>query len=52
MAGIHYNIAQAYEASGVPAEAVYEYGRALEIKPGYTKALEALEDLKRRLHEV
>src|ERR1035437_5122697 len=42
VASIHYNIAQAYEMSGVPAEAVYEYGRALEIKPDYPKAQEAL----------
>ncbi len=52
VASIHYNIAQAYEASGIPAEAVYEYGRALELKPGYTKAQEALDDLKRRLHQI
>ena len=51
VASIHYNIAQAYEASGVPAEAVYEYGRALELKPDYPKAQEALEDLKKRLHQ-
>jgi len=52
IASIHYNIAQAYEASGVPGEAEFEYGRALEIDPSYAKAAEALEKLKKRLGQV
>jgi tetratricopeptide (TPR) repeat protein len=52
VASIHYNIAQAYEASGILNEAEYEYGRAIEINPGYTKAQEALAKLKEKLHHV
>lgn len=52
VASIHYNIAQAYEASGILAEAEYEYERALEINPDYIKAQEALSKLKQKLHHV
>lgn len=52
IASIHYNIAQAYEAADVPNEAEYEYERALEIDPNYTKAQEAMDKLKKRLHHV
>jgi len=44
---IHYNIAQAYEAAGVPSEAQFEYERALQIDPHYTRAAEALAELKK-----
>ena len=49
---LHYNLGQAYEAAGVPSEAVYEYNRALEIEANYIKAQEALEDLKKRLGQA
>ena len=52
VASIHYNIAQAYEATGITNEAEYEYERAIEIDPNYTKAREALDKLKKRLHHV
>lgn len=52
VASIHYNIAQAYEASDIPNEAEYEYERALEIDPNYLKAKDALDALKKRLHHV
>lgn len=52
VASIHYNIAQAYEASGISNEAEYEYERALEIDPNYEKAREALDKLKQRLHHI
>lgn len=52
VASIHYNIAQAYEAADVPSEAEYEYERALECDPDYTKAVEALNKLKKKLHHV
>lgn len=52
VASTHYNIAQAYEAGGVSNEAEYEYERALEIDPDYTKAREALDRLKKKLHHV
>lgn len=52
VASIHYNIAQAYEAGGVHSEAEYEYGRAIEINPDYTLAIEALAKLKNKLHHV
>ncbi|MCE5315282.1 MAG: tetratricopeptide repeat protein [Armatimonadota bacterium] len=52
VASIHYNIAQAYEASGLPSEAEYEYERALEIDPAYDKAKLALENVKKRLHHL
>ena len=52
IASIHHNIAQAYEASGILNEAEYEYERAVELNPGYAKALEALSDLKKRLHHI
>jgi len=52
VASIHYNIAQAYEASGIPAEAEYEYERALQINPDYEKAREALAILKKKLHHI
>jgi tetratricopeptide (TPR) repeat protein len=50
IASIHYNIAQAYEAGGVWAEAEYEYQRALEVDPSYSRAQEALDSLRIRLH--
>lgn len=49
---IHYNIAQAYEASGILLEAEWEYERALQIDPKYTKAADALAKLKKKLHHV
>lgn len=52
VASIHYNIAQAYEATGILNEAEYEYERALEIDPDYAKARQALAKLKKRLHHV
>ena len=52
VASIHYNIAQAYEASGILNEAEYEYERALEIDPDYAKAQQALASVKKRLHHV
>lgn len=52
VASIHYNIAQAYEASGIQSEAEFEYERALEIDPDYLKAKEALDALKKRLHHI
>lgn len=52
IASIHYNIAQAYESAGVLAEAEYEYGRALELKPDYALAQQALAKLKKRLDHV
>ncbi len=52
VASIHYNIAQAYEASGILNEAEYEYERALQIDANYVKAQEALARLKKRLHHV
>lgn len=52
VAAIHYNIAQAYEASGILNEAEFEYGRALEINPDHTKAQTALARLKGKLHHI
>ena len=52
VASIHYNIAQAYEASGILNEAEYEYERAVELNPGYTKARDALAKLKEKLHHI
>ena len=52
IASIHFNIAQAYEADDVLSEAEYEYQRALEIDPKYTRAAEALEKLKKKLNHV
>lgn len=49
---IHFNIAQAYEASGILGEAEYEYERTLELDPNYTKAREALERLKKKLNHL
>ena len=49
---IHFNIAQAYEASGIPMEAEYEYERALQIDPSYAKAQDALDKIKKRLHHI
>lgn len=52
IASIHYNIAQAYEAVGIPTEAEYEYERALQINPDYTKARDAYERLKKKLKHI
>jgi tetratricopeptide (TPR) repeat protein len=52
VASIHYNIAQAYEASGILMEAEYEYERAIEIDPTYQRATEALENVKKKLHHL
>lgn len=52
VASIHYNIAQAYEASGIPLEAEYEYERALEKDPNYTRAAESLARLKKQLGHI
>lgn len=52
VANIHYNIAQAYEATGILNEAEYEYERAIQVDPNYVKAQEALAKLKRKLHHV
>lgn len=49
---IHFNIAQAYEASGILSEAEYEYNRAIELDPNYTKAREALERLQKKLNHA
>ena len=48
VASIHFNIAQSYEAIGIPAEAEYEYGKALAIDPTYARASAALASLKAR----
>ncbi|MDO8586388.1 MAG: tetratricopeptide repeat protein [Armatimonadota bacterium] len=50
VASIHYNLGQAYEAAGVPAEAQYEYEFALRLDAGYTRAEGALAALKTRYH--
>lgn len=42
VAKVHYNLAQAYEAAGVPAEAWFSYKKALEIDPYYQPAKTAL----------
>lgn len=47
-AKIHFNIAQAYEAAGNPAEAAYEYDKALQIDPNYSRARAALDALRSR----
>lgn len=52
VASIHYNIAQAYEAGEVLAEAEYEYERALQLNPDYALAKDALAKLKSKLHHV
>ncbi|MHB9038280.1 MAG: tetratricopeptide repeat protein [Armatimonadota bacterium] len=52
VASIHYNIAQAYEASGILNEAEYEYERAIEIDPAYERAKDALEKVKKKLHHM
>jgi Flp pilus assembly protein TadD len=52
IARIHYNIAQAYEAVGIPTEAEYEYEKAVSLEPSYTKAQEALAAIKSRLNHV
>ena len=52
VASIHYNIAQAYEATGIFNEAEYEYERAIEIDPNYARAAAALDKLKKRSHHV
>lgn len=52
VASIHYNIGQAYEASGILGEAEYEYERAVELNPAYLKAQEALCRLKKRLNHI
>lgn len=45
----HYNLGQAYEAAGVPTEALYEYTKALQIDPCYTNARNAFISLKHRI---
>jgi len=52
VASIHYNIGQAYEATGIMNEAEYEYGRAVELNPDYSRAREALERVKKKLHHI
>lgn len=52
VASIHYNIGQAYEASGILTEAEYEYERAVQINPQYSKAVEALTRLKKKLNHI
>ncbi len=52
IARIHYNIAQAYEAVGILTEAEYEYEKAVSIDPSYTKAVEAMSALKKRLDHI
>lgn len=49
LASIHYNIGQAYEASGMPEEAVFEYEQALRLDSSYSKAAQALQTLLVRL---
>lgn len=51
IARIHYNVAQAYEAVGIHAEAEYEYEKALAIDPSYSKAADALAALRARLSQ-
>ncbi len=51
VASIHYNIAQSYEAAGVLSEADYEYEKALQIDPNYTKAKTAREALRQRMKQ-
>lgn len=48
----HYNLAQAYEAAGVPREAWFEYKKALEIDPDYGLARGALISLSQRLPKL
>ena len=45
---IHFNIAQAYEAAGNSLDAEYEYGKALEVDPSYSRAEVALAKLRAR----
>lgn len=52
VAAIHYNIAQAYEASGIFNEAEFEYERALECNPNHSRAQRALTRLKDKLHHI
>jgi len=52
IASIHDNIAQAYEAAGIPTEAEYEYERALQVDPDYTKARDAYERLKKKTKHI
>lgn len=52
VAKIHYNIAQAYEAVGILTEAEYEYEKAVQLDPSYTKAAQALKSLRNRLNHV
>jgi tetratricopeptide (TPR) repeat protein len=47
---IHYNLGQAYEAAGVPAEAEYEYECCLRMDFSYARAQEALNALRARYH--
>ena len=49
-AKVHFNIAQAYEAAGSPHEAEYEYEKALGIDPNYPRAVQALAELRARMH--
>lgn len=52
IASIHFNIAQAYEAAGMLDEAEYEYDRALQVDPNYTKARESLDKIKKKLDHI
>ena len=49
VAKVHYNLAQAYEAAGVPTEAWFEYKKALEIDPLYQLAKMAFVELSARM---
>lgn len=51
VASIHYNIAQAYEAAGIPDEALFEYERAILVDPHYSKASEALARLRVKMQQ-
>jgi tetratricopeptide (TPR) repeat protein len=51
-ASIHYNLGQAYEAAGVPRQAICEYQRALEIDKRYGLARGALVALENKIREI
>lgn len=52
VAKIHYNIAQAYEAVGILAEAEYEYEKAIRLDPSYGKARDAIAALRARMNHI
>lgn len=50
-ANLFYNLGQAYEAAGVPEEAAYAYEQALQVRPDYLIAQNALLTLRQRIAE-